>query len=77
LFGSKRGRKKLLNTEFTEKRGTEDTEKDNAQKKPRRSKNLAEVQKKYFGRVKFSTQVLKTLCKRGLAAELTRHSSTA
>src|SRR5258706_2330708 len=35
------------------------------------STSSAEVQKKYFGRVKFSTQVLKTLCKRGVEAKLT------
>jgi len=40
------------------------------------SKNLAEVQKKYFSTVKFSTQMLKTLCKTGGEAKLTRRSST-
>jgi len=40
------------------------------------SKSSAEVKEKYFANVKFSTQMLKTLCKRMLAPELSVHSST-
>src|SRR5215475_12758901 len=40
------------------------------------SKSAAEVKEKYFGSVKFSTQMLKTLCKTPSARTLTRHSST-
>jgi hypothetical protein len=78
LCGSKSGREKIPNTEFTKRRNTEDTDKsieklDGAM----RSKSSAEVGKGYFGSVKFSTQVLKTLCKRGVEAKLTCRSSTA
>jgi len=114
LCGSKSGRKKILNTEFTEGRDTEHTEKskehrgsksgrenhltqrfaerrgaEHTEKRRRAhreeqrqtwraiwSKSSAEVQKKYFGSMKFSTQVLKTLCKRGVETKLTRRSST-
>src|SRR5256885_14336181 len=69
--------RETFNTEFTERRATEHTEKSKEELGGAMwSTSSAEVQKKYFGSMKFATQVLKTLCKRGLAAELTRHSST-
>jgi len=77
LCGSKSGREKISNTEFAERRSTEHTEKSKEKRGAAIwSKSLAEVQKKYFRSMKFSTQVLKTLCKRGLAARLTCRSST-
>jgi len=72
----KSGREKF-DTEFTERRATEHTEKSKEELGGAMwSTSSAEVQKKYFGCVKFSTQVLKTLCKRRLVARLTCRSST-
>src|SRR5579871_689989 len=56
---------KIFNTESTEEEASRMW-----------STNSAEVQKKYFAYVKFSTQVLKTLCKRGGRTEITLRSST-
>src|SRR5262249_52927293 len=41
------------------------------------SKSAAEVKEKYFELVKFSTHILKTLCKREFAEAITRRSSTS
>ena len=73
----KERKEKLFNTEVRRKKRRRAHREE--QRQPWRaiwSKSSAEVQKKYFRSMKFSTQVLKTLCKRGLAARLTCRSST-